>query len=599
MPKVSCRSVTIDPIRLEVVRNRLIAVTEEMAISLQRAAYSTNIKTRRDFSCAIFDRSGRLIAQSFSQAVHLGSLSHFVPKIIADYGAGNFRPGDAILCNDGYGGGVHLNDVCLVSPIFENGVLVAYVANIAHHLDVGGGTPGSMVGYSTEIIQEGLRIPPTLLVREGRIDKNIFNFLLKNVRAVRETAGDLRAQLAGVTVGQKRFMEAAEQFGMDFLLMAMSELLDYTERRTREELRSIPEGIYRAEDFMDGDGNDNTPVRVVVTVSISADSVVFDLTGSDSQRRGPINATYAMALSCCAYALRALLSRDLPVNDGFYRVIKLIAPEGTVVNAQFPAPIGGGWETGNRLTETALLAFSQGLPERVPAASKGCFCNVAFGGTVPDTSSYFMFYETVCGGYGARATKDGIDGIQAHGQNTENSPIEEMEANYPVDIVRYELIADSEGPGRFRGGLGVRRDYRFRQSVTFSVLSDRASFSPWGLQGGGEASRFDVILNPGTAPQSYGSKVSVKVEPTDIVRIQTGGGGGYGDPLQRDPQAVLGDVRARRISPARAMSAYGVVVGETLTLDVDATKEMRKRLFTQRFGQADSGEEATGGQAPA
>lgn len=591
MPKSPSKTTAIDPIRLEVVRNRLIAVSEEMAISLQRAAYSTNIKTRRDFSCAIFDRSGRLIAQSFSQAVHLGSLSHFVPRIVAEYGADRLRPGDALLCNDGYGGGVHLNDVCLVAPIFDSGALVAYVANIAHHLDVGGSTPGSMVGYSTEIIQEGLRIPPTLFVSGNRIDRNIFNLILNNVRATRETAGDLRAQLAGVTVGQKRFVEAAEQFGMGFLLTAMSELLDYTERRTREELRSIPVGTYRAEDFMDGDGNDNSPVRVVVTVSISDDSVVFDLTGSDPQRGGPINATYAMALSCCAYALRALLSRDLPVNDGFYRVIKLIAPEGTVVNAQFPAPIGGGWETGNRLTETALLAFSQCLPERVPAASKGCFCNVAFGGTVPDTNSYFMFYESVCGGYGARATKDGIDGIQAHGQNTENSPIEEMEANYPVDIVRYELIADSEGSGRHRGGLGVRRDYRFRQPVTFSVLADRSSFSPWGLQGGGEASRFDVIVNPDTAPRSCGSKVSLNVDPTDILRIQTGGGGGYGNPLERDPQSVLSDVRAQRISPGRAMSAYGVVLSESDTLDVDATKEMRRRLVAQRSAQSGPGKE--------
>lgn len=579
------KKVTIseDPILLEVVRNRLTAIADEMAIALQRAAYSTNIKTRRDFSCAIFDASLRLVAQSFSQPVHLGSLTHFVPRIISEYGVARLRPGDGILCNDGYCGGVHLNDVCLVAPIFDGDRIVAYVANIAHHLDVGGSTPGSMVGYSSEIIHEGLRIPPTCLVSQERIDTNIFNLLLNNVRAVRETSGDLRAQLAGVNVGQKRFLEAAERFGMPTLLGTMDQILDYTERRVREELRSIPRGTYTAEDFMDGDGNDNTPAKVVVTIIVEEDGVQFDLTGSDPQRRGPINATYAMALSCCAYALRALLSRDLPVNDGFYRAIKLRAPEGTIVNASFPAPIGGGWETGNRLTETALLAFSSAIPERVAAASKGCFCNVAFGALLANTNEYFMFYESICGGYGARATKDGVDGIQAHGQNTENSPIEETEANYPVDILQYELVTDSEGAGRFRGGLGVRRKYRFRQPVTFSVLADRSKFAPWGLMGGGKACSFDVVLNPDTAPVSKGSKISMALTPNDVVSIQTGGGGGYGDPLTRDVNAITDDIRSERISSRRAAATYGVVFKQCgREVDQSATQALRASLRNAR-----------------
>ena len=397
--------------------------------------------------------------------------------------------------------------------------------------------------------------------------------------AVRETGGDLRAQLAGVVVGDRRIIEAIGKFGADTLAAAMDQLLDYTEKRVREELRGIPNGTYRAEDFMDGDGNDDTPAKVVVAVTVSDDGVVFDLTGSAPQRRGPINATFAMCLSCCAYTLRALLSADLPVNDGLYRVMTVIAPPSTMVQASYPAPIGGGWETGNRITETSMRAFSAIIPERLAAGSKGCFSNIAFGGITPESNEYFMFYESLCGGYGARATKDGIDGIQAHGQNTENSPIEETEANYPVDIVRYELIEDSEGAGSFRGGLGVRRDYRFRHDVTFSVLADRAKFPPWGLQGGGTARPFRIVVNPGTNEHVFGSKMSVPLGAADVVSVQSGGGGGFGPPRARDPAAVARDVAADRISVERAREVYGVVVDrDSGSVDVTATAALRAKM---------------------
>ena len=564
-----------DPIRLEVVRNRFTAIANEMGLALQRSAYSTNIKTRRDFSCAVFDADGRAIAQSFAQPVHLGSLSHFVPKIIEVYGPQNLRPNDGILCNDGYRGGVHLNDVCLVSPVFCREEIVGYVANIAHHLDVGGSTPGSMMGYSTEIIHEGLRIPPIRLINQGQIDTNVFSLITNNVRSLQETSGDIRAQIAGMNIGLDRVKELFEKYGREEMIDLMSEILDYTEHRVCDEVSQIPLGIYEAEDFMDGDGNDNTPVKVSVKIEVSADGVIFDLSESDAQRQGPINATYAMTLSSCAYALRAMLSADLPSNEGFYRVCKVIAPEGLVVNAKFPAPIGGGWETGNRITETAFQAFSKVMPERMAAGSKGCFSNVAFGGISPRSDQYFMFYESICGGYGARASKDGIDGIQAHGQNTENSPIEETEANYPVQIVRYGLIPDSEGAGEYRGGLGVRRDYRFDHEITFSVLADRAIHLPWGLAGGLSARGTKVILNPDHDPEYLNSKSSVRLQAGDTISVQMGGGGGYGLPSARDPDAVLQDVRSERISPTRAKDVYGVAI-DNKTYKIDSNSGEKK-----------------------
>ncbi|MGE0798423.1 MAG: hydantoinase B/oxoprolinase family protein [Lautropia sp.] len=575
----TARRPVIDVVSLELTRNRLSAIANEMAIAVQKSAYSTNIKTRRDFSCAIFDARGRAVAQSFSQPVHLGSLSHFVPRIIEHVRKQGVRPGDAWICNDGYRGGVHLNDVCVVAPVHVGKRLVAYVANLAHHLDVGGSTPGSMVGYSTEILHEGLRIPPTRLMRDRQMDVDVIALIANNVRAPRETSGDLRAQVAGLNVGESRITELVAKLGADGLARACDEILAYTERRVRAGIRDLPAGTYRAEDYMDGDGNSDEPVKVVVTVRIGRDQVVFDLTGSDPQRRGPINATYAMSLSCCAYALRVLLANDIPSNDGFYRVCKVVAPAGTVVNATFPAPIGGGWETGNRVTETAMRALAQAVPERLAAGSKGCFSNIAFGGVSPRDDGYFMFYETVCGGYGGRAARDGVDGVQAHGQNTENSPIEETEVGYPVEIVRYGLIPDSEGAGRHRGGLGVRRDYRFEFPITFSVLADRSRFAPWGLAGGGEGRPVRLVLDPDIEGRTLPSKVSVELRQGQIFSVQMAGGGGYGPAWERDAARVAQDVKDERLSVDRARDAYGVVLDpRTGAVDEAGTRRLRGRM---------------------
>lgn len=439
-----------DPVALEVFRHRLDAIADEMGVALARAAYSTNVKTRLDFSCAIFDDSLRMISQSFGIPIHLGSLTHYVPKIVEDYGVDTLVSGDILICNDGHRGGVHLNDVVVVAPVVVEDSIVAYVAALAHQVDVGGANPGS-IGLTVEIFQEGLIIPPTRLVHGGEFDHNILGLILNNVRSPKECGGDLRAQVAAANTGIRRVMELFQDYGAARVKIFSEELLNYTERRTRHEIAAIPNGVYQAEGFLDDDGISSDPVRVVVKITVDNESVVFDLRDSDKQRRGPINATYAMSLSNCAYTLRALMDPDLPTNDGFYRAVKVLTSPGTVADASHPAAISGGWETGFRICETAFQAFAEAVPERITAGSKGCLANIMFGSLDPDTGEYLTFFESVAGGYGARAAKDGMDAIQPHVQNTENSPVEEMESGYPIRVLRYELVQDSGGAGRFRG----------------------------------------------------------------------------------------------------------------------------------------------------
>jgi N-methylhydantoinase B len=557
-----------DAFRQEVLRHRLAAVANEMSIALQRAAYSTNIKTRRDHSCAVVDPRGRIVAQSFSQPAHLGTLSYFVPRILAAYGSELLRPGDGIACNDGHLGGIHLNDVATVVPIFRGDKTIAYVATMAHHLDVGGGTPGS-IGLHAEQIQEGLIIPPTLLMHGGQIDESIMKLILKNVRAPRETSGDFRAQFAASATGSRRILELADSETPAGLAAAMEGILGYTERRVRSALKLLPHTTVSAEGFLDGDGVTEEPIPVKVRVTLSDDGAVFDLTGTGAQRPASINTTAAMTFAACAYALRVHLDADIPVNDGFYRMLTVNAPPGCVANALHPAAIGAGSDTGMRVCETALRALSHALPEQSAADAKGTVCNVAIAGTDPRTGDYFVFYESIAGGYGARAHQDGIDAIQPHFQNTENAPIEESEAHYPIRILRYGLIPDSEGAGRYRGGLGLRRDYVAEGDVTLSVMAERSRFSPQGLFGGEPGRSAHFVLNPGSGEVRHPSKFSVMVPAGNVISLQLGGGGGYGPPSDREPQKVAADVRSGRVSRQRAQAVYGVV------LDVNGKPESK------------------------
>ncbi len=567
--------VGIDPIRFEVIRNALVEIAEEMAASLRRSAYSTNIKTRADFSCAFFDAKMRAIAQSFAQPSHLGSLVRLVPAAVADYGADRLGPGDSILVNHPYIGGGHLNDVTLIAPFSYDGHVLGYVACLAHHVDVGGGAPAS-VGAFQEVFQEGIIIPPVKLVENGVIVTDIYRLVLEQIRSKRETAGDLRAQIACNNTGVRRLTSLVDQLGAEAFVDYLDELCDYTGRRTMAAIARLPRGSFAAEGLVDTDGFSDEPVHLSARFTVDDEGVLFDLSGCDPQRRAPVNSTYAQTYSNCAYVLKSLIDPDIPVNDGFYRYVRVLAPAGTVVNATHPAPVVGGWETAMRLVETLYVAISQALPERVPAGSKGMICHVGFGGRNPRDGELFAFLETVAGGFGGRATTDGPDAVQPHPQNTENAPVEETECNYPVRILRYELIEESEGPGTHRGGLGLRRDYTFEDDVSFTILADRDRWGPAGLFGGMAAPPARYILNPDTAPTRVSSKTTLSLHPGDVISIQSCGGGGYGPPDRRDPLAVLRDVLEARISADRAATEYHVAIDlATGTIDTERTAALR------------------------
>jgi N-methylhydantoinase B len=547
----------VDPVTFEVIRNALVAGTDEMVLALRRSAYSTNIKTRSDFSSAFFDAELRSVAQGFAQPVHLGSMVEQVPKAVSTYGPENLGPGDMLLTNDPYPSGVHLNDVSLIAPVHADGELIGYVANIAHHVDVGGGAPAS-IGAFKEVFQEGVIIPPVKLVAGGRIVADVFKLVLAQIRSKHETSGDMRAQIAANTTGARRVQALVARHGRDTIIEAMAELLDYTERRTLAELAQLPHGTYEAEGVVDNDGYTDQPVKLKARVTLRPDGAHFDTTGSDPQRRAPVNSTYAMTFSACAYALKCLIDPDLPVNDGFYRTISLNAPAGTVTNGSWPSAVVGGWETHDRLVEVLFRALLEALPERIPAGTKGMMCQAGFGSLDVEAGSYTCFYETFAGGYGARWRSDGPDAVQAHGQNTENAPIEETELNYPVRIGQLSLVPDSEGAGRHRGGLGLRKDYVFDRATTYTILADRDRFGPWGVFGGLDAGIAEYVLVRGGVETRLGSKTTLDLEPGDVISVRTCGGGGYGPPEERDPELVRRDVREGKISAARARDVYGV-----------------------------------------
>ena len=566
----------IDPIRFEVIRNALVEATEEMASALRRSAYSTNIKTRHDFSCAIFDLNLRTVAQSFSQPNHLGSLVETVPRALMSYGLENVNEGDGILVNMPYTGGVHLNDITLISPVYYNGAAVGYVASLAHHVDVGGGAPAS-IGAFREIFQEGIIIPPVKFVRGGEINRDVFDLVLAQVRAKRETAGDFRAQIASNNTGMRRMAALLDRMGLETVERYIDELIEYTDRRTRSELAKLPKGVFTGEGVMDSDGYSDEPVKLAVKVFVDDDGLLFDFTGTDAQRPAPVNSTYAQTHSGVAFVLKCLIDPDVPVNAGFYRNVRMVAPEGSVVNCTEPYPVVGGWETQIRLTDVIFKALSAAMPERVPAGTEAMICHSGFGGTDPYRDETYCFLETIAGGYGGRATSDGPDAVQPHGKNTANAPIEETELNYPVRITRYELVENSEGPGKHRGGLGLRRDYLFPDhEASFTILADRERWGPHGLFGGLPGERAHYVLNPGSDATELGSKVTVQLKENDVVSYRTCGGGGYGPPEERDPADVLRDVRDGRVSAERAREIYRVSVDtHTWTVDSEATADLR------------------------
>lgn len=522
------RSGRVDPVQLEILKSLFHAIAEEMGATLKRTAFSPNIKERRDYSCALFNAAGEMIAQGDHMPVHLGSMPLSVKAAISHQ---DIRPGDMVILNDPYAGGTHLPDITLVSGVFDRGRLRFYVASRAHHSDVGGMSPGSMP-IAEEIFQEGLRIPPVKLVSNGFVNKDVWNLILLNVRTPVEREGDLAAMFAANRTGERRLIEAVEKYGWREVDRYVNEILDYSERMTRLAIRAIPDGEYEAEDFLDDDGVQDRPIRIAARISIRGDSAEVDFAKSDAQVAGSVNSVFAITASAVFYVFRTLVDAPIPSNAGGMRPIRIFAPEGTIVNARPPAAVcGGNVETSQRIVDVLYKCLAFALPEKTPAASQGTMNNLTFGCVDPRSGLSVAYYETVCGGMGARPHLDGVSAVHTHMTNSLNTPVEAFENSYPARIVRYGLRRGSGGKGRSRGGDGVVREIRFLARTQVTVLSDRRRIPPYGLSGG-EAGKpgVNAVVHADGRRQEMPAKFTTWLDSGDILAIETPGGGGWGEP---------------------------------------------------------------------
>jgi len=519
-----------DPIELELFKNIFISIAEEMGAVLGRTAFSPNIKERKDYSCSLFNARGETMAQGSHIPVHLGAMPLSVQAALA---AVRFEPGDLVVLNDPYKGGTHLPDITCVTPVFFGRRPSFFVANRAHHADVGGMTPGSMP-LATELFQEGLIIPPLKLVRRGRLNEEVLGLILSNVRTPDERRGDLLAQVAANDVGTRRLKEVIGRYGLTKTLDYAGLIQDYAEKFLRATIRSIPDGTYTFADCLDDDGISDRPLRIAVAIKVRGDEAVVDFSGSSPEVEGSVNANYAITCSAVLYVFRSLVEDDIPFNTGLLRPLTVIAPEGLIVNARFPAACAGGnVETSQRIVDVVLGALAKAVPDRIPAASQGTMNNVAFGGRDPARGRAFAYYETIGGGMGASALGDGLSGVHTHMTNSLNTPVEALENYLPLRIRRYGLRHGSGGTGRHRGGEGIIREYEFLVPAALTIMSERRKFAPYGLRGGspGRPGR-NVLLSRGRRTE-LGSKVNIKVRAGDILTVETPGGGGYGRKRRR------------------------------------------------------------------
>ena len=528
----------VDAVSLEVFRHLFSAVAEEMGAALGRTAFSPNIKERRDYSCAVFDADGRMIAQAAHIPVHLGSMPASVQAALT---LAPFAPGDAVLLNDPYAGGTHLPDITLVTPVFadeQSGPLLGFVASRAHHADIGGMAPGSMP-LSTELYAEGLIIPPVKLFDAGRRNDGIWQLLLANTRTPEERDGDLSAQIAAAAVGVRRLRELTERYGHDTVAEHSTALLAYAESLTRATIRDLPDGTYRFTDYLDDDGQGNQDLAIQVALTITDDTMTLDFTGSAPECAGSLNAVAAITRSACLYCLRCLMGPDAPTNDGCFAPMRFILPEGSIVNARRPRAVAAGnVETSQRIVDVVFGALAQAAPDRVPAAGQGTMNNTLVGGRDPHTGLPFTYYETLAGGSGALPDLDGLSGRQVHMTNTLNTPVEALETAYPLRVLTYALRRDSGGGGMWRGGDGIRGELQFFTPAIVTVISERRRHAPYGLAGG-EAGLpgSNRVQRANGEVRDLGGKATVAVVPGDVLIIETPGGGGWGTADERRRRA--------------------------------------------------------------
>jgi len=558
------RHAALDAFRIEILSNALNAITEEIQLTLLRSAYSQVVKEAQDASCAIFTAEGRMVAQPVVVPGHLGSMRFMLQAVLQEFPAETLKPGDVFMNNDPYRGGSHLPDISVFRPVFHEGKLVAFTGCMIHYTDVGGMVPGSNPVKATELYQEGLIIPPVKLYDCGQPNKTMFDMISANVRNPDIFMGDLRAQEGALMKGEERLRDLLARYGADGVARAMDMLIDFSEKKAREAIRAIPNGVFEFTDYMDHDGVDlSKPVAIKVRLGVRDDSFFFDFTGSDPQVKGPLNAPLSKAWTTVFYCVRCVLPDDIPFNDGLTRVVEVFAPEGCLLNPHHPAPVNARSVTVNRVADAVLGALALAVPEKVGAQCCGVPVGVSFGGVDPRTGKSFVFYESYCGGMGGSRTVDGADAVSTGTSNQMNIPVESIEMDYPVRILRYELAEDSGGSGKYRGGLGIRREYEMlAETATFNVRGDRAIFPPLGLHGGGNGSFSAFFIDRADGSEHLPSKIGGNITRGQRLRIATPGGGGYGAPAERDRAVILEDYRNGKISAESIKQDYGVTVSE-------------------------------------
>lgn len=570
----------IDTVTVEVVRNLLMSIAEETYGIIVRSAYSTNMKERRDVCTAVIDPDGNSVAQVESLAALLGSMLSVVPGIYEKFGRENVKPGDMFIANDPYhGGGNHLPDIVIAAPAFVGEKLVGWIANIAHHSDIGGKVPGSTSGDADSLFQEGTRIPVIRIRENGKIIPSVMDLLLDNTRVPQEREGDLTAQMSANLIGVQRIQEAYARYN-DTLIDCMEELVSYSERRVRAVVAGLPDGEYSFTDYVDGCGDKYPdPLPIKVKVIIKGDDLTFDFTGTADQIKAPINVPYPCTKAAVFFSVKALMGDDIPANEGINRAIKIIAPKGCIVNPTEPSPIGAQIDCQQRIPDAIFGALAPVFPDTVVTAGNGaCTTTILAGDGAIGTDSVFIFHEVIAGGGGASRHYDGLSGVQVNMTNTSNMPIEATEMEFTKILARkYELKKDTGGAGEMRGGLGIERELEIMQDdVLYTGLGDRHKFHPWGLAGGKEGASgafYHVAVADGSVTRMGHKTTSRPMKKGDIIRVVTPGAGGYGDPKKRPAEKVLKDVIEQKVSIEAAKSEYGVVIttADGIHYEVDET----------------------------
>ena len=572
-----------DPIAFELFKNAIFSIADEMALTICRTTYSGVLRDNMDFSTAFADANGKLVAQGLTLPGHLGSIPTALDVVVERF-KDEIHPEDMFIMNDPFDGGMHLPDIFIFKPIFWEGRRVAFAATICHHADVGGRVPGSNASDSTEIYQEGLRIPAMKLYDRGARNDTLWTLIEKNVRVPVQVFGDLRAQLAACTIAERQFLDLIERFGSENVDAYMKEVIDYAERLTRAAIRDLPDGEFDFEDWIDDDGIDiDRPIRLYVKVSKRGDEMSVDWTGSSEQVKGAINNTLSYTKAASYAGIRSVLPDGIPNNEGVFRVINVTAPPGTIANNVLPAACAARGLTGFRMVDCMFGALAKMLPNRVCAASDGGNSGVSIGGYDAERNPY-IYVDFACGTWGGRPWADGLQGNSNMFANMASQSVEVIEAEQPVEILAYELLPDRAGPGKYRGGAPYYRDYRFTEKeAVLQVRSDRARFRPYGLYGGLPGTASANYLNPQRENKKLTSKPTMMIENGDVFRHELAGGGGWGDPLERHPSDVLRDVRNELVSAEAARTGYGVIVDtEAWRVDIDGTSALREQMRSSR-----------------